>query len=317
MRQESHSTTLTWPRVLATLAVVMAAAAPAAPQGGTTRRAGEESPRQLELEARFAAALDASRLRDRLATLTAAPHPAGSEGAARVAESIAAMLRSWGFEVELETFYVPMPVPAERMLEVLSPRRFRASLREPSLPGRDAAGAGSLPPYNAFSSDGEVVARAVYANHGLADDYRLLEERGVEVEGAIVVARQGRAFRGVKPRLAAARGALGLVLYSDPGDGGSASGVPYPDGPFLPDGGVQRGSVLDVPRRPGDPRQPGAGRDRAACLLHGGPDRARAHPDPGAADLRERRRADPRCDVRARGSGGLAWRAAGRLPAGR
>jgi N-acetylated-alpha-linked acidic dipeptidase len=79
------------------------------------------------------------------------------------------------------------------------------------------------------------------------------------VEGKIVIAKYGRSWRGIKPKLAAEHGAIGALIYSDPADDGYGQGDTYPDGPFKNATGAQRGSVMDLPRRPGDIRTPYVG----------------------------------------------------------
>src|SRR5690606_22905413 len=71
------------------------------------------------------------------------------------------------------------------------------------------------------------------------------------------LARYGRSFRGVKPRIAANHGAIGCLIYSDPADDGFFQGDVYPEGRFRPRMGVQRGSAMDLPVRAGDPLTPG------------------------------------------------------------
>src|SRR5699024_680468 len=46
---------------------------------------------------------------------------------------------------------------------------------------------------------------------------------------------------------------------SDPKDDGYGKGDTYPEGSWRPEHGVQRGSVMDMPIRPGDPLTPGVG----------------------------------------------------------
>jgi N-acetylated-alpha-linked acidic dipeptidase len=46
------------------------------------------------------------------------------------------------------------------------------------------------------------------------------------VKGAIVIARYGQSWRGIKPKVAAEHGAVGCLIYSDPRDDGfSVDGV--------------------------------------------------------------------------------------------
>ena len=82
---------------------------------------------------------------------------------------------------------------------------------------------------------------------------------GVSVQGAIVLARYGLTWRGIKPKLAAEHGAIGCLIYSDPHEDGYFQGEVYPKGPMRPPFGVQRGSVMDMPVYPGDPQTPGVG----------------------------------------------------------
>jgi len=65
----------------------------------------------------------------------------------------------------------------------------------------------------------------VYVSYGLPEDYEQLARVGVSVEGAIVIARYGRSWRGVKPKVAAEHGAVGCIIYSDPGDDGYRRGA--------------------------------------------------------------------------------------------
>jgi len=53
------------------------------------------------------------------------------------------------------------------------------------------------------------------------------------------------------------RGAAGVLIYSDPSDDGWRHGDKYPQGPWRPDTGVQRGSVGYMFQFPGDPTTPG------------------------------------------------------------
>ena len=74
-----------------------------------------------------------------------------------------------------------------------------------------------------------------------------------------MIARYGQSWRGIKPKVAAEKGAIGCLIYSDPRDDGYGIGDVYPKGGYRPDGGAQRGSVADMPLYPGDPLTPGVG----------------------------------------------------------
>src|SRR6185295_5211809 len=146
---------------------------------------------------------------------------------------------------------------------------FTAKLAEPTV-AADATSSQhqeQLPVYNAYSIDGDVTAPLVYVNYGIPEDYELLDRLGISVKGAIVIARYGGSWRGIKPKVAAEHGALGCLIYSDPRDDGYFQGEVFPDGAYRNKDGVQRGSVMDMPVYPGDPLTPGIGATKDAKRL--------------------------------------------------
>jgi N-acetylated-alpha-linked acidic dipeptidase len=229
----------------------------------------EASSAQRALEARFDAQLRAENLREWMKRLSARPHAVGQPYGRENAEWLFAQLRSWGYDARIERFDVLFPTPKTRLLELVAPTRYRARLAEPAL--REDATSGQageqLPIYNAYSPDGDVEAPLVYVNYGLPKDYEVLERHGIEVEGKVVIARYGASWRGIKPKVAAERGAVGCLIYSDPRDDGYFTGDAYPKGPFRPELGAQRGSVADMPLFSGDPLTPGAGATAEAKRL--------------------------------------------------
>lgn len=224
---------------------------------------------QRNLEARFDEQLDASELDEWLRKMSARPHHVGSGAGKENAEFIAGLLRSWGYETEIAEYRILLPTPVTRELELLEPERFTAALTEDALPQDPGTSAVDelLPPYNAFSTDGDVEAELVFVNYGIPEDYEVLERYGIDVEGKIVIAKYGRSWRGIKPKLAGEKGAIGAIIYSDPADDGYAKGDAYPDGPYKHESGVQRGSVMDMPTYPGDVLTPGVGATRNAERL--------------------------------------------------
>ena len=85
-----------------------------------------------------------------------------------------------------------MPMPTERVLEMVAPEKFTAALKEPELPeDKDSDDADQLPTYNAYSADGDVTGELVYVNYGTPEDYERLAKLGVDVKGKIVIARYG------------------------------------------------------------------------------------------------------------------------------
>ena len=246
-------------RPVPTLLLCLAAATPAAAQDlpGFTDAAAAE---QRALEARFDENIRAADLESWMRELTDKPFYVASPGARENARLLVDLFRSWGYETEIATYHVLFPTPTERVLEMVAPTRYRARLEEPPVEG-DASSrvSGRLPPFNAYSADGDVTGELVYVNYGIPADYEELERRGISVEGKIVIARYGGSWRGIKPKVAAEHGAIGAILYSDPRDDGYWQGDVYPRGPYRNEWGVQRGAVQDMPRYPGDPLTPGVG----------------------------------------------------------
>ncbi|HEX5438182.1 MAG TPA: M28 family metallopeptidase [Gemmatimonadaceae bacterium] len=250
------------------LLIVFGAAAPHAPrplEGFSPAAARAE----LDWEAKFRAIPQPDTMRRTMHLLGARPHHVGSPYDKQNAEWILAQYKRWGFDAHIENFQVLFPTPTLRVLEMVAPTHYVAKLREPPVPGDSTSyqGKEQLPPYNAYSPDGDVTGRLVYVNYGLPEDYEELARLGVSVKGAIVIVRYGRSWRGVKPKLAAKHGAIGCIIYSDPADDGYAEGDVYPKGPMRPPQGVQRGSVMQVTLYGGDPLTPGIGAVKGAKRL--------------------------------------------------
>jgi N-acetylated-alpha-linked acidic dipeptidase len=204
-------------------------------------------------------------LREYMKHLSAEPHHVGSAYDKQNAEWIRDKYKSWGLDAKLEEFEVLFPTPIERVLEMIEPTRFRAVLKEPAISeDPDSGDANQLPTYNAYSIDGDVTGQLVYVNYGVPADYDELDKLGIDVKGKIVIARYGASWRGIKPKVAAEHGAIGCLIYSDPKDDGYFQGDVFPQGPYRPEQGVQRGSVMDMPIHPGDPLTPGWGAVKGA-----------------------------------------------------
>jgi N-acetylated-alpha-linked acidic dipeptidase len=221
------------------------------------------------MESRYDAELSAQDMDSWLRRLSARPHHVGSAYGKENAQFIAGLFRSWGYDVEMAEYQILLPTPRVRELELTAPGHFTASLDEdtleadPSTAVRDEL----LPPYNAFSIDGEVEGELVFVNYGRPEDYEVLERHGIDVAGKVAIAKYGESWRGIKPKLAGEKGALGTIIYSDPADDGYGKGDVYPAGPFKHDSAVQRGSVMDMPTYPGDVLTPGIGATKAAKRL--------------------------------------------------
>jgi N-acetylated-alpha-linked acidic dipeptidase len=220
--------------------------------------ASEQSER--EWETKFRALPSAENMREAMRLLSARPHHVGSPYGRANAEWMLSKFKEWGWDAQIENFDVLFPTPKERRLELVAPGHFVAKLEEPSL-AQDPTSSQQpeqLPPYNAYSLDGDVTGPLVYVNYGTREDYEQLDRLGVSVKGAIVIARYGNSWRGIKPKVAAEHGALGCIIYSDPADDGYGEGDIYPQGGLRNQDAVQRGSVADT-YYAGDPLTPGWG----------------------------------------------------------
>ena len=250
------------------LASLLLAALPLA--GQTKPIYGFKDPSKQEaLERQFDAKLNRENLRNWMKRMTARPHHTGSAYGKENAEFMASLFRSWGYDTAIERFDVLFPTPKVRVVELIAPETFKASLTEPALPEDATSNQVDeiLPPYNAYSTDGDVTGELVYVNYGVPADYEVLARNGIDVRGKIVIARYGRSWRGIKPKVAAEHGAIGCILYSDPRDDGYFEGDPYPKGGMRSEHSAQRGSVADMPIHPGDPTTPGTGSTQDAQRL--------------------------------------------------
>ncbi len=219
------------------------------------------SDQQRQWEEKFRAIPDPAKIKANMQRLAARPHNVGSPYDKDNAEWMLNTFKQWGLDARIETFDVLFPTPKQRLVELVAPKKFTAKLEEPNVAEDPTSSQKSeqLPTYNAYSIDGDVTGPLVYVNYGVPDDYDRLARAGIDVKGAIVIARYGGSWRGIKPKVAAEHGAIGCIIYSDPKNDGYYEGDVFPTGPFRNSTGVQRGSVADMPLYPGDPLTPGVG----------------------------------------------------------
>jgi len=214
---------------------------------------------EISIESRFLAVPDPKLAEAHLRTLTQAPHMAGTPEDEATAEYVAQKFREAGLETEIVEYKVWMNYPREISVDVTAP--VGVTMHGPTRehvngdPYQDDPRV--VMPFNGMSPSGDVEAEVVYANYGSPEDFKKLEDLKVDVRGKIVLVRYGENFRGVKAFVAQERGAAGVLIYSDPADDGWRRGDKYPQGPWRPDTGVQRGSIGYMFQFPGDPTTPG------------------------------------------------------------
>ncbi len=230
----------------------------------------ESSRAERQWEEKFKAIPNPQLMRDYMQRLSARPHNVGTAYDRANAEWLAAKFTEFGLDTHIETFDILFPTPKERAVALVEGGpKFVAKLQEPAVEQDPTSNQQSeqLPTYNAYSIDGDVTAPLVFVNYGIPEDYEQLERLGVSVKGAIVIAKYGHSWRGIKPKVAAEHGAVGCLIYSDPNEDGFKQGETFPAGAWRPRDGVQRGSVADDPIYPGDPLTPGVGATKNAKRL--------------------------------------------------
>lgn len=181
------------------------------------------------------------------------PQLVGTEGNRRSLQYTLDQLASYGLNPQVSTYHIYLSVPQNIEVEQVAPYYRNLLVKELS---QQENIEDVVVGYNAYSPAGNVTGELVYVNYGLPEDYEALESLGVDVVGKIVIARYGEEWRGLKPKFAEQRGAIGCILYTDPQDDGYAEGAVYPEGPWRPANSIQRGSIIDLPIRPGDPLTP-------------------------------------------------------------
>ena len=261
------------PRSVRTLArtgaLALALALPARAQQPTPGYTAANAATERAAEADVIRRPDRARARTAARDLSAETHVAGTPAQARTRDYVLARMKEWGLEVESREYDIWMPHPTAVRVWRLSPNPRALTLDEPALAADPTSTLAQYPTVNGYSGTGDARGEVVYVNYGLIEDYAQLDSIGVNVKGKVVMARYGRSFRGIKAREAEKRGAVALIIYSDPADDGFARGDVYPDGPWRPAFGVQRGSVMNGagdPSTPGYPSTAGAKRIPLAAM---------------------------------------------------
>ena len=173
---------------------------------------------ERDLERRYQAIPSPDNLREYMRTITAEPHHAGSPGSRKVAEYVLG---------EVQVVGARRVDRRVRGADAVSDRAGRGA-RRPGPVRRDAARSRRstptrTPPTRAScraSTPTRPTATSprdlVYVNYGIPEDYEQLAKLGIDVKGKIVIARYGRSWRGIKPKVACEHGAVGCIIYSDP-----------------------------------------------------------------------------------------------------
>ena len=245
------------PAALLTLSACLAIAQSSAP---STVFGYPDFSAEAKTETNFLAIPNAKLASEELKTLTAAPHVAATPEDHATAEYVAEKFRAAGLDTKIVPYRVLLDYPTVVKVEAFSPdgTQIMTGPHPESVPGDPYENDPRvIMPYNGSSGSGDVTGEVVYANYGRLEDFDALAADHVDLHGKIVICRYGANFRGVKVYIAEQRGAAGVLIYSDPQDDGYFRGDAWPDGPWRPASGVQRGSVQYLFKYPGDPETPG------------------------------------------------------------
>lgn len=192
-----------------------------------------------------------------LKELTRQPHVAGTPGDILTSEHVLQNFKAYGLAAHTVDYKVLLSYPVSRYLSLYSPDtglKYQFNLDE-EFQSNITNTRSVIAPFHAFAPSGTVTGEVVYVNYGREEDYKILQEKGVNVSGAIVIARYGDVFRGTVVRNAAKAGAIAALLYSDPEQfGGNGAEGYFPDSKWMPPSAVQRGTVM---QGNGDPLTPG------------------------------------------------------------
>jgi N-acetylated-alpha-linked acidic dipeptidase len=215
---------------------------------------------QAKIEEEFLAAPDAKLAGQHLKTLTSEPHLASTPEDRKTAEFVAQKFRAAGLETEIVPYRVLMNQPKVVRVEAYDSNG-KLLMSGPTREHVEGDPYQDDPrvaiPFNGSSGSGDVTAEVVYANYGRLEDFDRLAAQHIDLRGKIALVRYGANFRGVKVYIAEQRGAVGVLIYSDPRDDGASKGDVYPMGPWRPETGIQYGSVQYIFKYAGDPETPG------------------------------------------------------------
>ncbi|GAA4690507.1 hypothetical protein GCM10025794_24550 [Massilia kyonggiensis] len=129
--------------------------------------------------------INETNIADNLRKVTKFPHMAGTEGSFALAEWIEQEFKNAGLdEIEMEEFQVYLNYPNEggRRVAIVDPpgMAWEAALEEKNE---------QTMVFHGHSKSGNVTGHLVYANYGSREDFQLLADQGIDMQGAIALVR--------------------------------------------------------------------------------------------------------------------------------
>ena len=194
-------------------------------------------------------AVDGERIRNRAEVLAKMDHLAGTEGDFVLAKYMQGAFEGSGLQgVGLDEWqvYLNFPKDGGRRVELMDEEgkvAWSAGIEEPEMYGDPPREQTAV--FHAYSREGDVEGPLIYANSGSRADFKRLYDSGIATEGAIALVRNygSPADGALKVKAAELADFAGCIIYSDPADDGFIKGEVAPNGRYMPEGGVQRGSV--------------------------------------------------------------------------
>jgi hypothetical protein len=207
--------------------------------------------------------VDPLRMRENLREFTKYPHIAGTEGDYALALDTRNKFVTYGLEditVDQYWVYLNYPTADGRAVEILGDDDqpvWAAELEEEDVGGPEAGHQTYV--FHGHSKSGDVKGPLIYANYGSREDFKALQDSGIDARGAIAIVR----YRGMdddaalKVKAAELAGFAGCLIYTDPADDGFHKGATAPEGSWMPRDGVRRQAVSLTNWVVGDPLTPG------------------------------------------------------------
>ncbi|MCJ1312365.1 hypothetical protein MMC25_006039 [Agyrium rufum] len=206
--------------------------------------------------------IDEKYISENLEYITKFDHIAGTKGNFILAEFVRDRMIEAGLEqADLERFdvFLNYPTPDGRRIAIVDPPElaWEATLEEERAytdPPREQTLS-----FHGNSRTGNVTGPLIYANYGSREDFKILLEHGISLNGSIALVRYygSQGDRALKIKAAELAGCAGCIIYSDPAEDGFVKGAAYPDGRYRPADGVQRGGVSLMSFVVGDVLSPG------------------------------------------------------------
>ncbi|TWU72007.1 hypothetical protein ED733_003709 [Metarhizium rileyi] len=232
--------------------------------GFSTRHPGGLRFDPEDLKAFLQTNVDPMRMRASVLHFSHYAHIAGTEGDYATAMDVESMFHHAGLEsVQVDEYYVYVNYPKKdgRTVQIMDKdgktAQWTAKLDEEER-GGETAGRQTYA-FHAHSRSGDVQGPLIYANYGSREDFQKLKDKGVDTKGAIALVRQLGTQRdeALKVKAAELAGFAGCLVYSDPAENGFVKVDIAPKGRWMPEDGVQRGSVSLKSMGVGDVLTPG------------------------------------------------------------